>query len=55
MGAGSAVGQEEKGCPYLMMSADLVKRVVGACGWRADGELGEGLVLMVGRMMQGGT
>jgi hypothetical protein len=33
----------------------LVKRVVEACGWRADGELEGGLVLMGGRVMQGGT
>ena len=27
-----AAGREEEGCPYLMMPADLVKRVVEACG-----------------------
>jgi len=27
--------RQEEGCPYLMMPADLVKRVVEAGGWRA--------------------
>jgi hypothetical protein len=37
-----------------MMPADLVKRVVEACGWRAEGELGEGVVrLMGGRRTSG--
>jgi hypothetical protein len=47
-------GREEEGCPYLMMPADLVKRVVEACGWRAEGELGEGVLrLMGGRRTSG--
>jgi hypothetical protein len=47
-------GREEKGCLYLMMPAELVKRVVEACGWRAGGELGEGVVrLMGGRRTSG--
>jgi hypothetical protein len=49
-----AAGREEEGCPYLMMPADLVKRLVEACGWRAEGELGEGVVrLMGGRRTSG--
>ena len=55
--AGSAFKEPaggEKGCLYLMMPADLVKRVVEACGWRAEGELGEGVVrLMGGRRTSG--
>jgi hypothetical protein len=44
----------EEGCLYLMMEAELVKRVVKACGWRAEGELGEGVVrLMRGRRTSG--
>jgi hypothetical protein len=43
-----AARREEEGCPYLMMPADLVKRVVEACGWRAEGELGEGVVRLMG-------
>jgi hypothetical protein len=31
-GKAPAAGREEEGCPYLMMPADLVKRVVEACG-----------------------
>ena len=31
-----------------MMPADLVKRVVEAGGWRAEGELGEGVVRLMG-------
>ena len=45
LGAGSAAAggvggrrrspmRQEDGCLYLMMPADLVKRVVEACGWR---------------------
>ena len=41
--------RQEDGCLYLMMPEDLVKRVVEACGWRAEGELGEGVV----RLMRG--
>ena len=53
-GKAPAAGREEEGCPYLMMPADLVKRVVEACGWRAEGELGEGVVrLMGGRRTSG--
>ena len=37
----------------MMMSADLVKRVVEACGWRAEGELGEGVVRLMGRRRTG--
>ena len=48
LGASSAAGREEEGCPYLMMPADLVKRVVEAGGWRAEGELGEGVVRLMG-------
>jgi hypothetical protein len=33
-----------------MMPADLVKRVVEACGWRAKGELGKGVVRLMRRM-----
>ena len=44
----SASVVEEEGCPYLMMPADLVKRVVEAGGWRAEGELGEGVVRLMG-------
>ncbi len=51
---GAGAGQEEEGCPYLMMPADLVKRVVEECGWRAEGEPGEGVVrLMGGRRTRG--
>ena len=35
-GKAPAARREEEGCPYLMMPADLVKRVVEAGGWRAD-------------------
>ena len=45
---GPAAGREEKGCLYLMMPAELVKRVVEACGWRAGGELGEGVMRLMG-------
>jgi hypothetical protein len=31
-GKAPAAGREEEGCPYLMMPADLVKRVVGREG-----------------------
>jgi hypothetical protein len=37
-----AAGREEEGCPYLMMPADLVKRVVEACGWRQRASLERG-------------
>jgi hypothetical protein len=47
-GKAPAAGREEEGCPYLMMPADLVKRVVQACGWRAEGELGKGVVRLIG-------
>ncbi len=40
--------RKSEGCLYLMMSADLVKRVVEACGWRSEGELGEGEVRLMG-------
>ena len=54
LGASSALGREEEGCLYLMMPAELVKRVVEACGCRAEGELGEGVVrLMGGRRTSG--
>jgi alpha-tubulin suppressor-like RCC1 family protein len=53
-GKAPAARREEEGCPYLMMPADLVKRVVEAGGWRAEGELGEGVVrLMGGRRTSG--
>ncbi len=41
-------GREEEGCPFLMMPAELVKGVVEACGWRAEGELGDGVVRLMG-------
>jgi hypothetical protein len=45
-----------RGLPYLKIPADLVKQVVEACGWRAEGELGEGLVRpMGGRRTSGET
>ena len=47
-GKAPAAMREEEGCLYLMMPADLVKRVVEACGWRAEGELGEGVVRLRG-------
>jgi alpha-tubulin suppressor-like RCC1 family protein len=47
-GKAPAAGREQKGCLYLMMPAELVKRVVEACGWRAEGELGEGVVRLMG-------
>ena len=47
-GKAPAAMREEEGCLYLMMPADLVKRVVEACGWRAEGELGEGVVRLMG-------
>ena len=47
-GKAPAAGREEEGCLYLMMAAELVKRVVEACGWRAEGELGEGVVRLRG-------
>ena len=31
-----------------MMPAELVKWVVEACGWRAEGELGDGVVRLMG-------
>jgi hypothetical protein len=46
-GKAPAAGREEEGCPYLMMPADLVKRVVEVCGWRAEGELGEGVARLM--------
>ncbi len=48
-GKAPAAGREEEGCPYPMMPADLVNRVVEVCGWRTEGELGEGVV----RLMRG--
>ena len=45
-----SAGPEEEGCPYLMMPADLVKRVLEAWGWRSEGELRVGVV----RLMWGG-
>jgi hypothetical protein len=49
-GKAQTARREEEGCPYLMMPADLVKQLVEACGWRAEGELVEGVVrLMEGR------
>jgi hypothetical protein len=36
-----------------MIPADLVKRVVEACGWRAEGELGERVRLMGGQRTRG--
>jgi hypothetical protein len=53
-GQAPAAGQEEEGCPYMMMPADLVKQVVEACGWRKEGELGEGVVLLMGGGGRGG-
>ena len=47
-GKAPAAGREEEGCLYLMMAAELVKRVVEAGGWRAEGELGEGVVRLMG-------
>jgi hypothetical protein len=49
-GAGQGTGGRARGegHPYLMMPTDLVKRVVEACGWRAEGELGEGVVRLMG-------
>jgi hypothetical protein len=47
-GKAPAAMREEEGCLYLMMPADLVKRVVEAGGWRAEGELGEGVVRLMG-------
>jgi hypothetical protein len=47
-GKAPAEGEDDRGCPYFMMPADLVKRVVEACGWRAERELGEGVVLLMG-------
>ena len=47
-GKAPAAGREEEGHPYLMMPTDLVKRVVEACGWRAEGELGKGVVRLMG-------
>jgi hypothetical protein len=32
------------GCPYFMMPADLVKRVVEACRWEGEGNAGEGVL-----------
>jgi alpha-tubulin suppressor-like RCC1 family protein len=53
-GKAPAAGREEEGCTYMMMPVDLVKRVVEACGWRAERELGEGVVrLMGGRRTSG--
>ena len=47
LGAGARGGEgEEKGCLYLMMPADLVERVVEACGgvcrWAKEGKAGDG-------------
>jgi alpha-tubulin suppressor-like RCC1 family protein len=51
-GLGSGVG-EGQGCLYSEMPAELVKKVVEHCGWRAE-ELGEGVVrLMGGRRTRG--
>ena len=33
---------------HLMVAAELVKRVVEAYGWRAEGELGEGVMRLMG-------
>jgi hypothetical protein len=49
----SPSGREE-GCLYLMMAAELLKRMVEECGWKAERELGQGVVrLMWGRRMSG--
>ena len=42
----SPSGREE-GCLYLMMAAELLKRVVEECGWRAERELGQGVVRLM--------
>jgi hypothetical protein len=42
-GKAKTAGREEVRCPYLIMPADLVKRVIKVCEWRA-GELGERVV-----------
>ncbi len=47
LGAGAA-GREEEGCLFSEMPGDLVKRVVEACGWRAEGGLEEGVVRLIG-------
>ena len=41
-GKAPAARREEEGCPYLMMPADLVKRVVEACGWSRGGGAADG-------------
>jgi alpha-tubulin suppressor-like RCC1 family protein len=56
LGAGfvAARGRESEECLYLMMPAELVKRVVEACWWRTEGDVGEGVVrLMGGRRTNG--
>jgi hypothetical protein len=53
LGKAPAARREEECCPYLVMPADLVKRVVEACEWRAGG-LGEGVVRLMGRRMTRG-
>ena len=41
LGSGAGGGGEGQGCLYSEMPADLVKKVLEHCGWRAE-ELGEG-------------
>jgi hypothetical protein len=55
-GKAPAGGEDDRGCPYLMMSGDLVKRVVEACcahlhRWGAAGKgqaFGEGVLRLMG-------
>ena len=50
-GKAPAEGEDDRGCPYFMMPADLVKRVVEACSWEAGREakwLGEGVLRLIG-------
>ncbi len=54
-GAGAGGGGQGQGCLHLIMPADLVKKVVEQCGWRAE-ELEEGVVRLIGgRWTRGGA
>ena len=37
-GKAPAGGEDDRRCPYFMMTADLVKRVVEACRWKEEGK-----------------
>jgi hypothetical protein len=53
---GAAASEAGRECGYLMMPADLVRRVVEACAWKPEGEagnrVGKGAVRLIGGVMR---